>query len=113
MRTVVETWQFAREASKLFTEEERRNLIDYLAWNPLAGDEIVGSGGLRKLRFRIGNKGKSGSARVVYFYYTEEIPLYLLTCYGKSAKSDLTQSEINGFAKLSASIKSHTRRTRQ
>jgi hypothetical protein len=113
MQTVVETWQFARLAAALFTEEERLELIDYLAQNPLAGDEIVGSGGIRKLRFRAGNRGKSGSARVIYFFFTEEVPLYLLTCYGKSSKSDLSDAEINTFAKLTASIKSTVRRRRQ
>lgn len=75
MLTVLETWQFVREAEHVFSEDERRTLIDYLAWNPMAGVEIVGSGGLRKLRFRTAGRGKSGSARVIYFYFNEGAPL--------------------------------------
>jgi hypothetical protein len=112
MQTVLETWQFVKEASKLFTEEERQDLIDYLARNPLAGDEIVGSGGVRKIRHGLAGRGKSGGARVIYFFYTEEIPLYLITCYGKNTKSDLTRAEINAYAKLTESIKSQVRERR-
>ena len=63
MLTVVDTWQFARLAEKLFTDEEKTQLIDYLSAHPDAGDEIVGSGGVRKLRFATGARGKSGGAR--------------------------------------------------
>ena len=42
MQTVAETPTFTRQADKLFSEGERRELIDYLADNPLAGDEIPG-----------------------------------------------------------------------
>ena len=40
--------------------------------NPEAGDQIVGTGGLRKLRFgdlRRG-KGKRGGLRVIYYFWT-------------------------------------------
>ena len=50
MQTVAETPTFSRQADKLFSEEERRALIDFLAENPLAGDAIPGTGGVRKLR---------------------------------------------------------------
>ena len=33
------------------SEDEKRELIDFLAENPLAGDEIPGTGGVRKVRF--------------------------------------------------------------
>jgi hypothetical protein len=40
MQTVVETSIFRRRADKLLSEDERRALIDFLAWNPDAGHEI-------------------------------------------------------------------------
>lgn len=43
MQTVAETPLFSRQAAKLFSEEEKRDLIDYLAENPMAGDEIPGT----------------------------------------------------------------------
>ena len=84
MQTVAETPTFLRQAEKLFREEEKRELIDYLAWNPLAGDEIPGTGGVRKLRFAASGRGKRGGARIVYYYLDERIPLYALLAYAKS-----------------------------
>jgi hypothetical protein len=110
MLTVVETPLFLKQAEKLFSEQERVELIDFLSAFPMAGDEIVGSGGLRKVRYAIGGKGKSGGARVIYFFYNEDAPLYLVTCYGKSEKRDLSRAEINAFAKLTAAIKAHHRK---
>ena len=49
MQTVAETPTFSRQADKLFSEDEKRELIDFLAEHPLAGDEIPGTGGVRKL----------------------------------------------------------------
>ena len=51
MQTVAETPTFTRQADKLFSEDERRELIDYLADNPMAVDQMPGTGGVRKLRF--------------------------------------------------------------
>ena len=64
MQTVAETSVFIRQASKLFSEEEHRAVIDFLAKYPLAGDEIPGTGGVRKVRFAAKGKGKSGGGRV-------------------------------------------------
>ena len=50
-RPFAETPLFTRQADKLFSEAEKRDLIDYLAENPLAGDEIPGTGGVRMVRF--------------------------------------------------------------
>lgn len=47
---VVETPDFLAATRKLMDETERAALVDYLANQPLAGDLIPGSGGVRKLR---------------------------------------------------------------
>jgi hypothetical protein len=83
--TVVETTPFIRAAERLFSDHERLALIGYLAANPLVGYEIRGNGGIRKVRFATGNRGKSGGARVIYFVYDTDTPLVLLTCYGKTS----------------------------
>lgn len=58
MRTVAETPTFTRQCDKIFSENEKRELVDFLAENPLAGDEIPGTGGVRKVRFASSGKGK-------------------------------------------------------
>ena len=51
MQTVAEAPIFSRQTEKLFSEDEKRELIDFLSENPLAGAEIPGTGGVRKVRF--------------------------------------------------------------
>ncbi len=105
MQTVAETPTFSRQADKLFSEGERRELIDFLAENPLAGDEIPGTGGVRKLRFAAFGRGKRGGARVIYYYLDETMPVYALLAYGKTAKTDMTPDERRTVAKLAAALK--------
>ncbi|MDE0389299.1 MAG: type II toxin-antitoxin system RelE/ParE family toxin [Rhodospirillales bacterium] len=105
MRTVVETPTFSRQVDKLFSEEEKRELIDFLAANPLAGDEIPGTGGVRKLRFAASGRGKRGGARVVYYYLDDAMPVYALLAYAKAAKTDLTPKERRAVTAIAAQLK--------
>jgi len=75
-------------------------LISFLAAHPKTGDIMEGTGGIRKLRWAREGKGKSGGVRIIYFYHNNEMPLYLLTLYGKNEKDDLSASERNALAKL-------------
>lgn len=93
--TVVETPVFIRRAEKLLRQEEHGELITYLATHPLAGDEIVGTGGVRKVRFAAKGKGKSGGVRVIYYFYDREMPVYALLIYGKNERADLTPDQRN------------------
>lgn len=110
MQTVAETPTFTRQAEKLFNEEEKRELIDFLAENPLAGDEIPGTGGVRKVRFAASGRGKRGGARIIYYYLDETIPLYALLAYAKNARSDMTPDEKRAVAGLAAALKTARRR---
>ncbi len=105
MQTVAETPTFTRQADRLFSDSERKELIDYLANHPLAGDEIPGTGGVRKLRFAASGRGKRGGARVVYFYGGKDLPVYALLAYAKSAKTDLSPLERRTIRTLVAAIK--------
>jgi mRNA-degrading endonuclease RelE of RelBE toxin-antitoxin system len=93
MQPVAETPIFTRQADKLFDEDEKRELIDFLAANPLAGDEIPGTGGVRKVRFAASGRGKRGGARVIYYYLDGTMPLYALLAYAKNAKDDMSPDE--------------------
>ncbi len=112
MQTVAETPTFTRQADRLFSDEERKALIDHLAEHPLAGDEIPGTGGIRKLRFAALGRGKRGGARVIYFYGGETMPVYALLAYAKSAKTDLSPSERRAAASIVAAIKHAERKKR-
>ena len=111
MQTVAETPTFARQADKLFSEDERRELINFLAENPLAGDLIRGTGGVRKLRFATSGQSKRGGARVIYYYLDETMPIYLLLAYGKATKTDLTSDEKRRVSALAAALKATRKET--
>ena len=113
MQTVAETPTFSRQAGKLFSDDEKRELIDYLAENPLAGDEIPGTGGVRKIRFGASGRGKRGGARVIYFYGGERVPIYALLAYSKSQKTDLSPTERRVVAALVEAIRMQEKEERQ
>jgi len=71
VQSVVETPIFSRRADALLTRDERAELITTLASNPMAGDVIPGTGGVRKLRFGAGGRGKRGGVRVIYYVLNE------------------------------------------
>jgi len=100
MITVAELPEYIRCAERLLSETERRSVVDYLAEHPRAGDVIEGTRGIRKLRWGRGSRGKSGGVRVIYYYYSEEMPLYLLTLFGKNQQENLTKAERNDLGML-------------
>jgi hypothetical protein len=98
--TIAEVPEYIRRAEKLLTEEERRDIVDYLAANPKAGDIMEGTGGVRKLRWGRQGRGKSGGVRVIYYVHSELMPLYLLTLFAKNERANLTKAERNELAGL-------------
>ena len=100
MQTVVELPEFQRRAAVLLSDSERQAIISYLAAHPQSGVVMRGTGGIRKFRWASGNKGKSGGVRVIYYHHNKTIPLFLLTVFGKSEKTNLSRAEQNELAKL-------------
>ncbi len=100
LMTVAELPVYQRRAERLLSEEERQDVVSYLAAFPKDGDLIRGTGGVRKLRWRRSGRGKSGGVRVIYYFHSERIPLYLLTVFAKNERADLNQAERNELARL-------------
>jgi mRNA-degrading endonuclease RelE of RelBE toxin-antitoxin system len=110
MHTVVETPTFSRRADKLLSEEEHAALINWLAAHPASGEEIVGTGGVRKMRFGALGKGKSGGVRVIYYFYDQDVPIYALLIYAKNERADLAPDERKAVAGFAAAIKAARKR---
>lgn len=91
---------FQTVVRKLMTDEQLTVLVDYLAYNPTAGDLIQGTGGVRKVRWGLDERGKRGGARVIYFYHSARTPLFMLTAYAKNEQADLSQKDRNDFRQL-------------
>lgn len=104
--------EYIRRAARLLSQSERSDVIDHVAATPKAGDLIQGTGGVRKLRWTRGGRGKSGGVRVIYYFHSEALPLYLLTVFGKGEKADLNQAERNELAKLVQVLKGHAKESR-
>jgi hypothetical protein len=100
LTTITELPEYIRRAAALLSAEECKAVIDHLAADPKAGDVMEGTGGIRKLRWGRGSKGKSGGVRVIYYYHDRRIPLYLLTVFGKNEQANLGRAERNQLAKL-------------
>lgn len=100
MHGIAELPTFVREAQRLLSAQEHQDLLNYLAEHPKAGDLIEGTGGVRKLRWRRGNHGKSAGVRIIYYHHNEDMPLYLLTLFAKGEKVNLTQAERHELAQL-------------
>jgi hypothetical protein len=108
--TVVETAEFIRAARAIFADDDRAAVIDFIATNPTAGAVMRGTGGVRKLRWAAGGKGKSGGARVIYYFHAGDMPVFLLTAFGKPEKANLTKAERNAARNLVAMLVSSYRK---
>ncbi len=98
--TVVETREFQQRASKRMSDAERDAFITFIAERPDVGEVMVGTGGVRKVRWAIGSRGKSGGVRVIYYYHSHQFPIFLLTVFAKKEKANLSQKEKNEIKQL-------------
>jgi hypothetical protein len=103
--TVVETAAYLKRASKLLTETEREAVVQMVAQDPMCGSVLQGTGGVRKVRVAVGGRGKSGGARVVYYFHSDVMPVFLLTIFAKNEKANLPAAERNGLARIVEAIK--------
>ena len=98
--TVVETARVLNDTKALMQDSEREELVVFVGGNPEAGDIIPETGGVRKLRWALAGRGKRGGARVIYYYHSERLPLFLLAAYGKNEKANLSKAERNAMKRL-------------
>lgn len=111
MHTVVETPSYLSAAKSAGVSDElRRQIVDLIAAFPTTGEVLQGTGGFRKFRVGRPGQGKSGGFRVVSFHHSEIMPVFLITVFAKNQQSNLTKSERNELAKLSAMLVANYRR---
>ena len=91
----VELPAFERHRDQYLDDNGFRKLQRLLMSNPEAGDQVEGTGGLRKLRFGDirRSKGKRGGLRVIYYYWAGGPEFWLFTLHGKGELSDLTSDQ--------------------
>ena len=103
--------QFEKQREHLgLTEKDIEDIEIFLMTNPTAGSMIPGTGGVRKVRISLPNRGKRGGARVVYVDFAHFEKLYMLTVYGKGVKENLTQAEKSELKNLADILKSENKK---
>ena len=107
MQTIVELPEFFNRADRLLTPDEKVGVINFLASHPQSGELIQGTGGIRKLPWSAKGKGKSGGIRVIYYFHSDAVPLFLLTVFGKAERANISKAERNELAKLSQNLLKH------
>lgn len=112
MQTVISTPEFLSQAKKLkLSQDEIDSIVETLADDPLAGDIISKTGGARKLRHAGRGGGKSGGYRTIHYFGGVDVPVFILTVYGKGDKANLTNAERNQLAKILPQLADHYRAT--
>jgi mRNA-degrading endonuclease RelE of RelBE toxin-antitoxin system len=89
----VETNVFSRQRKEYLDDEHFRELQNTLLERPTAGSRIQGAGGLRKVRWGTGDRGKRGGVRVIYFYVESRDVILLLLMYPKNVQDDLSPEQ--------------------
>jgi len=92
---IAETSIFTKEITRILSDDEYKALQNFLVANPKGGDVIKGSGGLRKVRWKLKGRGKSGGIRNIYYYHEKESLLLMVYVYEKSKTEDLTPKQID------------------
>ena len=106
MQSVIETESYLRAAKDAkMAEDEMAAAVNLIASEPEAGDVMQGTGGVRKARLAGRGKGKSGGYRIVWYFGGDDIPVFMLTVFGKGEKANLTQSERNALRSLTATLR--------
>ena len=96
----IETASFAARASECLTDDALAELQWFLIAHPDAGAVIIGSSGLRKLRWALPGRGKRGGARVIYYWADARGQIFLLDIYAKNEQSELSSDEIKDLKKV-------------
>ena len=89
---------FTRSAARLLSESAVFELELALLLEPEAGDLISRARGLRKLRRPLAGRGKSGGARIIYYYVASDSHIYLVFAYAKNRQADLTKTQLAELA---------------
>ena len=89
----IETPFFTRFCEEHCNDDDLRELQQLLIERPDTGALLRGGKGLRKLRWSLQGRGKSGGARVIYCWRNAAGRVYLLYAYAKNAQADLTAAQ--------------------
>lgn len=89
MYEFIETPFFTKIVYRYLTDDEYAELQRHMNARPEDGAIVPGSGGVRKLRWRLAGQGKRGGLRVIYYLRRKQGQIWMLTVYGKNVREDI------------------------
>ena len=95
---------FSEEVVQLLSDAEYSGLQAELLVQPEKGKLIQETGGARKIRVAMQGRGKSGGARVVYYYQVADV-IHFLFIYPKNSQENLTPKQTKWVRKMVDDIK--------
>lgn len=103
---VIRTNRYVKDLKRLKASADDVDEMERLiVANPLSGAVMQGLKGIRKARFRIANRGKSGGGRAIYFYFVAGGAVIMLTAYAKSEKDDLSPEDRKSVLRVMEELK--------
>jgi len=97
---ILETKVFTKRIKELMSDDEYRALQEALIKRPDIGDVITGSGGLRKVRWKLEGRGKSGGVRAIYYWVVDDAHIRMLYVYPKGKQENLTDDQLKQLKAL-------------
>lgn len=91
---IVETTVFTRLISDLMDDDSYRLLQTELITDPEKGSIIPGSGGLRKIRWKLEGRGKRGGTRIIYYWAASHGKIVMLYVFPKNERDDLSKEQL-------------------
>ena len=114
LRTFIEVPLFTKRWKEIGLNDDDLLLLQImLLKDPASGPVMEGTGGIRKVRFPIDNRGKSGSVRVCYTDFEEYEVTYLITAFTKNEQENLSASEKAVLKKLVKALREEAARNRR
>ena len=95
----IEATAFSKYVYDYLSEDESLGLESFLLQYPEAGRIVPGSGGVRKVRWAMSGKGKSGGVRVIYYFKKRDDEIWLLTIYSKNEVENIPAHILRQIAK--------------
>jgi len=89
MLEIIELPTFSKIVDKYWTDQEFLIFETFLVCHPEAGQIIKGSGGVRKIRWGYGRKGKRGGVRIIYYLANNPDRIYLMAIYSKGEAENI------------------------
>ncbi len=103
--TFIETSIFTRRIAELISDDALAEFQTEIAQNPEKGPVIEGTGGLRKVRWNLKGKGKSGGIRIMYLLLQIHDVIHLVFVFAKSESDNLAADEKKQLKKIVEAIK--------